>query len=210
MHDHDTGEDRAVERAAAHPWTLDNPAHGWSGLSSAVRVVGQGERSVRAVSVAEVVAPRTAAGTCPRPDGRAGAPPGVTATCSSAAHTRYGHLDVDSNLPDARIAPGGPDDNAFTAEVLAAADTPTPPNWHANRRHRPGRAGAAATPLERVWRPDADLRDALDLPVLIVAGTGPGGQPATSGSAEASPRWSTTSTTPRSPSTRSARGCGDF
>src|SRR5580693_1369420 len=40
---------------ADHPWTLDNPAYGWFGLSSAARVrIGDG---VRAVSVAEVVAP---------------------------------------------------------------------------------------------------------------------------------------------------------
>ena len=57
---------------------------------------------------------------------------------------------------------------------------------------------------------DADLRDALDLPVLIVAGHWAGGQPATSGLAGRSPRWSTTSTTPRSPSTRAPGGCGDF
>ena len=30
MHDHDTGEDRAVD-AAAHPWTLDNPRTAGSG-----------------------------------------------------------------------------------------------------------------------------------------------------------------------------------
>ena len=47
---------------------------------------------------------------------------GVTATCSSADKPRYGDLDVDSNLPDARIALGGPDENAFTAAVLAEAD----------------------------------------------------------------------------------------
>ena len=45
---------RSVD-TADHPWTLDNPAYGWFGLSSAARVrVGDG---VRAVSVAEVVAP---------------------------------------------------------------------------------------------------------------------------------------------------------
>ena len=48
--------------------------------------------------------------------------PGVTATCSSADKPRYGDLTVDSNLPDARIALGGPDQNPFTAAVLAEAD----------------------------------------------------------------------------------------
>ena len=47
---------------------------------------------------------------------------GVTATCSSADQPRYGHLDVDSNLPDTRIALGGADRNAFTKAVLAEAD----------------------------------------------------------------------------------------
>ena len=46
---------------------------------------------------------------------------GVTATCSQAGGPRYGGLDADSNLPDVRIAVGGPDVNAFTAEVLSAA-----------------------------------------------------------------------------------------
>ena len=50
----------------------------------------------------------------------------MTATCSSADRPRYGDLDVDSNLPDTRIALGGPDENAFTAAVLAQADPRTP------------------------------------------------------------------------------------
>src|SRR5262249_36048462 len=51
-----TGElsETAVD-SAKYPWTLDNPAYGWFGLSSAVRV-RVGERR-RAVSVAEVVSP---------------------------------------------------------------------------------------------------------------------------------------------------------
>lgn len=189
MHDHDTGEDRAVD-AAAHPWTLDNPAHGWFGLSSAVRVrVGNGPRAgVRAISVAEVVAPsETTAGDLARDLMVALVRAGVTATCSSATHTRYGHLDVDSNLPDARIALGGPDDNAFTAEVLAAADHSYTAELH-RQLAATGQARVwvpAATPLERVWRPDADLRDALDLPVLIIAGHWAGAQPATGGLTEA-------------------------
>ena len=120
MHDHSTGEDRAVD-SAAHPWTLDNPAHGWFGLSSAVRIrIGE---HTRAVSVAEVVAPsRDTASESARELMVALVRAGVTATCGSATHPRYGHLEVDSNLPDARIALGGPDENAFTAAVLEAAD----------------------------------------------------------------------------------------
>src|SRR5215204_870135 len=114
------GAEVAVD-AAQHPWTLDNPAYGWFGLSSAVRVrVGGG---VRAVSVAEVV---TATGTSAAPMARslmvALVRAGVTATCSGADHPRYGDLAVDSNLPDARIAIGGLDQNVFTAAVLAEAD----------------------------------------------------------------------------------------
>ncbi len=37
MHDHSDGQDRAVD-TAVHPWTLDNPANGWFGLSSAARI----------------------------------------------------------------------------------------------------------------------------------------------------------------------------
>ena len=106
---------------ADHPWTLDNPAYGWFGLSSAARVrVGDG---VRAVSVAEVVAPtEPMGGLLARDLVVALVRAGVTATCSSADKPRYGNLGVDSNLPDARIALGGPGQNAFTKAVLAAAD----------------------------------------------------------------------------------------
>ncbi|MGV0872626.1 glycoside hydrolase family 38 N-terminal domain-containing protein [Mycolicibacterium sp. XJ879] len=162
------GSESAVD-SAKHPWTLDNPAYGWFGLSSAVRVrVGDG---VRAVSVAEVVAPTD--------DGQARdlvaalARAGVTATCSSADKPRYGDLTVDSNLPDARIALGGPDENAFTAEVLAEAD----PVYREELKRQLYATGAArvwvppTAPLADVWVPGADLRDVRALPVLIVAGS---------------------------------------
>ncbi|MBB3607037.1 alpha-mannosidase [Mycolicibacterium sp. BK556] len=168
MHDHASGEDRAVD-SAEHPWTLDNPAHGWFGLSSAVRIqVGTG---ARAVSVAEVVVPAE-----DTPSARevmvALVRAGVTATCSSAEHPRYGHLEVDSNLPDARIALGGPEDNAFTADVLAAAGDAYTAEFD-RQLSATGQARVwvpAARPLTAVWQPDADLRDVLALPVLIVAG----------------------------------------
>ncbi len=183
LHDHASGENRAVD-SAKHPWTLDNPAHGWFGLSSCVRiVVGEDapgdERSeepfvVRAVSVAEVIAPNES-DAAPRARDLMVAlvRAGVTATCSTADRPRYGDLEVDSNLPDARIALGGPDDNPFTAAVLAAAD----PAYAAEvkRQLAQGRARVyvpAAQPLDSVWVPDADLRAVLALPVLIVAGDG--------------------------------------
>ena len=170
MHDHASGEDRAVD-SAQHPWTLDNPAQGWFGLSSAVRI-RVGTRT-RAVSVAEVVAPtEDTAAAVARDLMVALVRAGVTATCSSAPRPRYGHLDVDSNLPDARISLGGPDENSFTAEVLAAAG-----HAYTAELHRQLAAGGqarvwvpASAPLDRVWQRDADLRAVLALPVLIVAG----------------------------------------
>ena len=117
---HEPGTDESVD-TAKHPWTLDNPAYGWFGLSSAVRVRVADE--VRAVSVAEVVSPNEAkSAPLARDLMVALVRAGVTATCSSADKPRYGDLTVDSNLPDARIALGGPDQNAFTAAVLAEAD----------------------------------------------------------------------------------------
>src|ERR1700744_4893655 len=106
---------------ADHPWTLDNPAYGWFGLSSAARVrVGDG---VRAVSVAEVIAPtESMGGRLARDLVVALVRAGGTATCRSAGKPRYGKLGVDSNLPDTRISLGGPEQNAFTKSVLAAVD----------------------------------------------------------------------------------------
>ena len=156
---------------ADQPWTLDNPAYGWFGLSSAARVrVGDG---VRAVSVAEVVAPtEPAGGPLARDLVVALVRAGVTATCSSADKPRYGHLGVDSNLPDARIALGGPGQNAFTKSVLAAAD----PAYTVEVERQladTGRARVwvpAAAPLAAGWVPGADLRDSRALPVLVIAG----------------------------------------
>jgi alpha-mannosidase len=168
MHDHHSGADRAVD-SAQHPWTLDNPAHGWFGLSSCVRV--QSGDDTRAVSVAEVVVAAEDEAAGARDLMVALVRAGVTATCSSAERPRYGHLEVDSNLPDARIALGGPDRNPFTAAVLAAAD----PCYVAELKSQlaQGNARILVPPvksLDQVWVPDADLRGVLDLPVLIVAG----------------------------------------
>lgn len=170
MHDHGSGEDRAVD-SAKHPWTLDNPAHGWFGLSSCARIrIGD---HTRAVAVAEVVAPSESDTALARDLMVALVRAGVTATCSSADRPRCGHLEVDSNLPDARIALGGPDDNAFTAAVLAAAG----PAYAAEVKRQLAQGAArvfipASAPLGEVWVPDADLRGVLDLPVLILAGSG--------------------------------------
>jgi alpha-mannosidase len=156
--------------AADHPWTLDNPAYSWFGLSSAARVrIGNG---VRAVSVAEVVAPtEPVGGPLARDLVVALVRAGVTATCSSADKPRYGKLGVDSNLPDTRIALGGPGQNAFTKAVLAAAD-PAYTVEVERQLAATGRARVwvpAAAPLEAGWIPSADLRDSRALPVLVIA-----------------------------------------
>ncbi|MEE6169238.1 MULTISPECIES: NEW3 domain-containing protein [unclassified Mycolicibacterium] len=167
MHD---GEPTAVD-SAQHPWTLDNPAYSWFGLSSAVRI--KVANAVRAVSVAEVVTPDLSSDAV---DSRelvvALVRAGVTATCSSADKPRYGNLAVDSNLPDTRLSLGGPSENSFTAAVLAASD-----DAYGNELKRQldatGSARVwvpAATPLREQWVPDADLRAPRALPVLILAG----------------------------------------
>ena len=118
---HEPGSTQSVD-TAVHPWTLENPAYGWFGLSSAVRIVF-GSNDIHAISVAEVVTPAEAES---EPLARdlmvALVRAGVTATCSGADKPRYGHLEVDSNLPDTRISLGGPERNAFTAAVLSDAD----------------------------------------------------------------------------------------
>ena len=165
--------------SADHWYTLDNPAHQWFGVGSTARIrTGDPHGLTQAIGVAEVVCPL-------RPNDLrdtlrellvALAAAGVTATCSQADGSRYGGIDADSNLPDVRIAVGGPEVNPLTAEVLAAAG--------------PGYAKALAARLDagsgvaRLWvpaardradafGPDADVRGADDLPVLIVAGAGP-------------------------------------
>ncbi len=156
---------------AQHLWTLDNPAYAWFGLSSAARVrVGD---DTRAVSVAEVVSPsESVSGPLARELMVALVRAGVTATCSSAGKPRYGNLDVDSNLPDLRIALGGPARNAFTKAVLDEAD----PAYAAEldrQLTKTGRARVwvpAAKPLAAVWLPGADLRSVRALPVLVIDG----------------------------------------
>ena len=97
---------------------------------------------------------------------------GVTATCSWPDGPRYGSIDLDSNLPDVRIALGGPEQNPWTARVLEAAG--------------PGAAGELSRLLAtggsaRLWipaaqsraaafAPGADVTGLRDLPVLVVAG----------------------------------------
>jgi len=159
-------------------FTLDNPACEWFGLGGAARVSAGGH--TWAIGVAEVIVPGgndgAGAGVANwRASVRelvatlAGA--GVTATCSRADGPRYGSLDLDSNLPDVRIAVGGPDVNPWTARLVAglgpaAADVTA-------RLAAPAGARVwvpAARPRTEVFTASADVRGDRDLPVLIVSG----------------------------------------
>jgi alpha-mannosidase len=139
--------------SADHWYTLDNPAHQWFGAGATAWVRDRSGLS-QAIGVAEVVGPLppNEAGGLLRDLLVALAAAGVTATCSQADGTRYGAVDVDSNLPDVRIAVGGPEVNPFTAEVLSAAG--------------PGYAKALAARLAegtgtaRLWVPGARDRGA--------------------------------------------------
>ncbi|MEU4423529.1 glycoside hydrolase family 38 C-terminal domain-containing protein, partial [Actinoplanes sp. NPDC024001] len=156
------------------PWTLDNPAQNWFALSHTARVEVSDPSGAhlhsRAVSIAEVITSGDPA------DARdlvvALVRQGVTATTSTDTGPRYGRLAIDSNLPDLRVAVGGPATNAFTAAVLAAA----PPSYTAELDRQLTATGAArlwipaAAALTEVWQPGADLTDARALPVLVVAG----------------------------------------
>ena len=170
LHDPTSTRERSVD-SEQHPWTLENPAYTWFGLSSTARVrVGH---SVRSMSVAEVVSPmEPASGPLARVLMVALVRAGVTATCTTPDKPRYGHLDIDSNLPDVRIALGGPKQNAFTAAVLAEAD-PMYAAELSRQLHATGRARVwvpAAAPLAVEWVPSADLRYLRALPVLVIAG----------------------------------------
>ena len=166
---------------AQHWWTLDNPANHWFGLGAVARAVlaaSSGEVPV-ALGVAEVITPDVVPGDR-RPAIKdlvswlAGA--GVTATTSRASGPRYGSVDVDSNLPDFRVAVGGPDENAFTSELLTACDPAVAKRLDAlladggsARLWVPAAQSRAAA-----FAPSADLRGVRDLPVLIVATAEPG------------------------------------
>jgi hypothetical protein len=165
---------------AKDTYTLDNPACEWFGLSSAVRVAAGGH--LWAAGVAEVIVPDglgAGAGAGDAADGRAGvralvaalAGAGVTATCSRAGGPRYGALDLDSNLPDFRIAIGGPDVNPWTARLLDGLGPAG--TGAAARLAAPGGARVwvpAARPRAEVFTASADVRGDRDLPVLIVSG----------------------------------------
>ena len=161
--------------AAEAPWTLDNPAAEWFGLSTTLLVEAvEAGRTYhrRGIGVAEVVVP-VGAGAAPwaRRLVVALIQKGVTATCTEADRNRYGALLGDSNLPDFRVAVGGPRENPFVASVLQAAGAA----YRAALEDQLDRQGwarvlvPAERPLKDVWLPGADLRDPRALPVIVVA-----------------------------------------
>ena len=161
--------------AAVAPWTLDNPAQGFVAVGTTLAVElaeGGVAYGATAVGVAEVVTPVGASSArWARELLVALVAKGVTATCSEADRNRYGSLDGDSNLPDTRISVGRPDQNAFSAAVLASA-----PELAAELERQldtTGRARVfvpASRPRSESYVANADLRGARDLPVILVAG----------------------------------------
>ncbi|MEU1511056.1 NEW3 domain-containing protein [Streptomyces sp. NPDC005811] len=158
------------------PWTLDNPANTWFGLGSTARIaVHDGSGALlghRSIGVAELVfADWSAAGELGTPLAAALVRAGVTATSTIAGGPRYGDLEVDSNLPDVRIAVGGPERNPVVAEALGW--DPAAARELRRLLDADGLAAVWVAPrasLREEWVPGADLRDLERLPLLVVAG----------------------------------------
>jgi hypothetical protein len=129
--------------SADHWYTLDNPAYQWFGLGSVARVTDRGGLA-QAIGVAEVVCPEAPNGLGDRLRDLlvALAAAGVTATCSQADGSRYGAIDVDSNLPDVRIAIGGPEVTRSPPRCWPPPGPDTPRRWRPGwPRRRPRGCG---------------------------------------------------------------------
>ncbi|RZS32376.1 glycosyl hydrolase family 38 [Herbihabitans rhizosphaerae] len=163
---------------AEAPWTLDNPANTFFGVSTTAALILCSPDGVKlgdaAIAIAEVVVPAIEDAAPLARDlvvalGRIG----VTATTSTAAGARYGWLHVDSNLPDVRIVLGGPEDNPLAAELVSRAGQ----GVHDELKRQLDERGAARvfvpaeTSVERAWVHNADLRDVRALPAVIIAGS---------------------------------------
>ncbi|MBS2537227.1 glycoside hydrolase [Catenulispora sp. NF23] len=165
---------------AVAPWTLDNPANTFFALGSTatLRLSDRAEAELGqvAISIAEVVADDLDRHADPIRDlVVALARIGVTATTTTAEGARYGWLHVDSNLPDLRIVIGGPDTNPLAAEVFEHCDPSVRQEFDLLMKND-GHARffiPAELPVEKAWVPNADLRAARALPVLIIAGERP-------------------------------------
>ncbi|ADB31655.1 glycoside hydrolase family 38 [Kribbella flavida DSM 17836] len=138
------------------PWTLDNPANTWFGLGATARIAlvdGAGESvGTRPLAVAEIVVPDDSDPADVRDLVVALARVGVTATTSLAGGSRYGHLKVDSNLPDLRILVG-----AAASLLEDVVDRQGGPSYFPPR-----------TALAEVWQPNADVRDVRAIPALVL------------------------------------------
>ncbi|WP_062428264.1 glycoside hydrolase family 38 C-terminal domain-containing protein [Herbidospora daliensis] len=158
--------------AADHPWTLDNPAYQWFGLSAPARISFANGTGVP-IAVAEIVVPHEEDTADARDLAVRLAQSGVTSTTAYAGGTRYGLLSFDSNLPDVRFAVGGPEENTFTAEALAAAG----PAYTEELERQLAEKGSAVVWLparytrEQAFHPESDLRGVLDIPVVVLAGS---------------------------------------
>ncbi|WP_194892901.1 NEW3 domain-containing protein [Catenulispora pinisilvae] len=165
---------------AVAPWTLDNPANTFFALGSTatLRLSDRAEADLGrvAISIAEVVADDLDRHADPIRDLVVSlARIGVTATTTTAEGARYGWLHVDSNLPDLRIVIGGPDTNPLAAEVFEHCDPSVRQEFDLLMKSD-GHACffiPAELPVEKAWVPNADLRAARALPVLIIAAERP-------------------------------------
>ncbi|GAA1642364.1 NEW3 domain-containing protein [Kribbella alba] len=141
------------------PWTLDNPANTWFGLGSTARIslvdADGNQVGTRPLAVAEIVVPDDTEPAEVRELVVALARVGVTATTSLAGGSRYGNLQVDSNLPDLRILVG----TSVLTEALAE-ELGTLPGGPA--------FVPAKTALAEVWQPNADVRDVRAISVLVL------------------------------------------
>ncbi len=161
--------------AAEVPFSLDNPAYNWFGLGCTLRLEVDdgsvdGRRASRALGVCEIVAADPSSPSV-RELVVALAQAGVTATVARHDGPRYGDIAVDSNVPDFRIAIGTPDQNTFVREILAQSDNGY--SLEVRRQLAEGSCLLWVTTRETLthpWRPNIDVSQPTDLPVLIVAG----------------------------------------
>ncbi|MCX5203444.1 NEW3 domain-containing protein [Streptomyces sp. NBC_00237] len=163
--------DTGVDHTRA-PWTLDTPCLNWFGLTSMTRASLTGPdgtpAGVRTLGAGEIVLPDAGPPEGLRECVTALGALGVTTTPTRSHGPRWGDLAVDSSLPDFRLALGGPDANAFTAGVLAAAD---PVYTDAVKGGAPVVWVPALRPLRETWLPGCDLTGVRDLPVLVLTGS---------------------------------------
>jgi alpha-mannosidase len=159
------------------PFTLDNPAYDWFGLGATARVALRDPRggepyASSAIGIAELIVPDDPAlDEVIRRLSIALVRKGVTSTVTRHDGHRYGVMHIDSNLPDVRIAIGGPSDDRFVAELLEASGSDYRDEFE-RQLSADGRARmwVSAAPEARHRDAFPDLRGVRALPVLIVAG----------------------------------------